>query len=371
MVCHFHYGMRRPEILDHVDAVDVGISGLEGENVVDAGATESVESLVVVPDCGHRGGGTGGGEQLDQLFLSIVHVLVLIHDDVAELRAHRVEVVLVVLQPLDQDVDDAVEVGEVIRPSIGEVLVPAHDRGECPVIQILGFHPLLMHDVQGGGEAPHRFPVRLGPRRRTQTVQAETLVGVFPAGEIGSDQGGLADLVHDFPIAVFRRQFLEKPQTERVYGADIHVAERRVVGHLLFEVAADAGLELGRGVLGERESDDRFFRRALEDKARNAARHRFGLPATGAGNDQQVALAPIDRFLLSRRRPDHCKSLSRDRISRLSCTAAKDSRRLLDPTDGAVLLRFVSRAGQPVDDRCYRHCLGAFDGTGIGGPIAE
>ena len=65
-----------------------GIALRELEDVPDGGAAEAVEALVLVAD--HADVSAGLGELQEELFLDVVSVLVLIHEDVAQVAGHGV-----------------------------------------------------------------------------------------------------------------------------------------------------------------------------------------------------------------------------------------------------------------------------------------
>ena len=82
----------------------------ELEDVADSCAAKAVQCLVVVPDYGKRRPAAVIREEGDQLLLPVVHVLVLVDEQVTQAGADVFESRGILIEEVEHLVDDAVEV---------------------------------------------------------------------------------------------------------------------------------------------------------------------------------------------------------------------------------------------------------------------
>ena len=284
----------------------------EAEDVVDRGAPERVDGLVVIAD--HGDVAMRLGEEPDQLGLGAVRVLELVHEDVAEPpRDLRTGGGRLAHEPqgerhLVAEVDAAVGRQQVLVRGVGPrelTLSPAvlERRIRGIAVSLGGRRSDRLREVRGLGRDPVReFPVRgradvlvLAPaeQRRKGTEEpgrvAERAIGV----ELELEEV-LAEEDHDLGTGQdtkVRRQ----PELERVL-ADQAVAERVEGRDRRVRVAVwDELVNADRHLLGRlvRESEGEDLGRpgpTRRHEPGDPARDHLGLARPGAGHDEERAV---------------------------------------------------------------------------------
>ncbi len=224
------------------------------------------------------------GEEQDDLVLGLVGVLVLVDEDVLEPLAIALEHVGVLAE---QAHDVGEQVVEVHRACLLEArLVLAEDVGVFAV-----------EDVGCGGG---RFvggdqlvllqrDQRVDPARR-EALGIESEVADHVAGE--PDRVGL---VVDGELAR-----VSEPIAVGAQDADARRVERRHPHRLddRPDEGSDPLAHLGGGLVGERDGEDSGGMRALVDQVRDAVGEHPRLAGSGAGDDEQRAVAVHDRVEL-------------------------------------------------------------------------
>ena len=264
----------------------------EAEQVLDLGAAEPVDALVVVPH--HREVPAPPAQQLHQLELHVVRVLELVHQHVAVALSQLAPHVRPLAEQPQRERNLCAEVHapmpeqealiegvgmrllELRRCAVATLRIVACLARErlCELEVVLGRDVLVARPVE---ERDQRAQVRVG--RAERAVAGERKVHHALAQE-DQDLG--------------RRHHRElgcEPELDRalepVGGEQVH-----------------AGLHLGRGLVRERERQDLLGAGALGgDQPSDAPRDHLRLAGAGAGHDQERAVAVGHRRALLRTEP--------------------------------------------------------------------
>ena len=286
--------------------LDLGLGEVveEADQVLDPGAAEAVDALIVVADHGQVA--ALPRQQLDELELDVVGVLELVHQDVAE----ALLVLALEVGPLAQqaqrepdlvpEVDPAVPEQQVVIGRVGAGLLALGGRAipRRRVVSGLGLEPGGEVEVLPRRDVLVARPVEQPEQRFQVTVRtAERQVAIEPELEqvLAQEHQDLG-LVLDPELrgeaeldGVFPRQAV----AEGVESGDPGAGE--AIGHQHI----DARFHLGGGLLGEGERQDLLGASALGgDQPGDALGQDLGLPGAGARHHEQRTVAVGDREAL-------------------------------------------------------------------------
>ena len=184
--------------------------------------------------------------------------------------------------------------GELGRIGVGRGRRDREHRPRLPARaqrRVGGEHELAQPGPEGGGDVDRRRPARRGP------VFERAVVGV--AGE--PLRGALVEHLEARVQPRRQRARAQHPGAEAVDRADparVHLARVLLLAQRQ-EAPADAVAELARGLLGEREREDRADRHpVLQHRLHAPLGHHRGLARAGVGGEQRGAVAVLDRRAL-------------------------------------------------------------------------
>ena len=219
-----HHLGRRAVVAHELDRARGGVSSAEAEQVLGGCAGEGVDGLRRVA---HDAQVAAVAEpQLEQCLLEPVHVLVLVHDEVAVLRAHRTGDRVVLTQDSHHEEEHVLEVDDA---AVGlDVLVGGHETGHGRGIQPAGGDAACSGGGRGirlGGEHRDLGPLDLG---------GEVTDGgaVEPEPEPTAGLGHRAGLVrHDLRRGAAHGlgpEVVQLPQRRSMEGAGLHAPDAEV-----------------------------------------------------------------------------------------------------------------------------------------------
>jgi hypothetical protein len=282
------------------DDACVGVAAPEVDQVLRRGTAEAVDRLVVVTDHGHVA--VVVGEELEQRRLGEVHVLVLVHEHVAEALGEPRSDVGALVQQSGGLEDQVAEVEPPRGPQQAVVMIV--DVGELALavgVRALGVaggrkalgvaaepgrgHGLVLQPVDARDEAAHE-------RRR---VAADLMVAKRKLVEVLEQQRhaiGRGDRLERGVQPDLERLVAKEPGAEPMEGGDGEL----LVGDVDQALEARAHLRRRRG--GEREGQDRVGHGTLLHQPEKPARERARLPGPCTRHDEQRAVAVRHRRAL-------------------------------------------------------------------------
>ena len=268
---------RAPKVVSQGVSARAGVAIAEAQDVLHVGAAPSVDALVVVADDRERL--APGSERPNQLFLKGVRVLILVNEKVANAADGRKRRRIIGLQTIDDQPDHRREV-DVVRP-VQQVLESGQHLAEIRVVRrdIIEVQPLVVQVRPGvgqrgdlGKEARFPAPEALDPQRRVA----------------GNEEQVQAVLIENVELAVARVDTHEHFAAEPVDRPDADLSDLRRRPARPRQRGGDALLNRVRGLLGERERDDRGGVGSACDQPRNPVGQRPGLAGSRTRDDEDV-----------------------------------------------------------------------------------
>ncbi len=275
----------------------------ETQNVVDRRGPERIDGLRIIAHYGEPG--AVRTHRVQDLPLQPVRVLVFIHENVVEMRAHVLREARVAHHrvPVEQQVVVVEDVAKLLAldvPAIelGEVRLPLHAPR---ILQLEGFleRPLGIHAVGvdlHAGFLP-RETLLLGRKAQLRTNRIHDVRGVAAIyhGELRIELQVLR-VMSQKPVADgVERAGPGQPLRDGV----THAAERFVERHLDDFMGTTA--HLGCGTAREREHQDARRVYAMNGEVGHAVREGIGLARAGTRNDEQGAGADAPLIALGNR----------------------------------------------------------------------
>ena len=288
--------LRRAVILLQADGLGVRIIAFEIENIADIGAAPTVDGLVLVAY--HADIAVLFGEQAHQFVLAAVGVLILVDHDVAQAAVPGFARGVVVAQQAHGFEQQIVEIERVgIAQGLLVFLVErCHGLGLRVDGLLVDIGRRLLQILRMADARERRAVLH-----ELFLVEAKPAVGGFDNGElvfvvVNGEPAGEAGAHARERIAIAAQQAHAEGVKRRKRGVGIkpHVREQR----------GDALAHFGRGLIGERNGEDRRRRHvALGDDVRDAMSDDASFSAASTGEDKQRTFRVAHRFSLLRVEP--------------------------------------------------------------------